>query len=92
MVLITINKFLFYKTRSPAPFLLHGFLREYQQIGVDWFINLYKNHLNGILADETGLGKTVQTVAYMAHLAVQEGMLLFKDALTCDGRHFCSVF
>ncbi|KAM7416308.1 hypothetical protein PAMA_018395 [Pampus argenteus] len=61
-------------TRSPAPFLLHGSLREYQQIGVDWLGNLYKKQLNGILADETGLGKTVQTVAYMAHLAGQEGI------------------
>lgn len=39
-------------------------------------VKLYKKHLNGILADETGLGKTVQTVAYMAHLAGQEGMFL----------------
>ncbi|XP_054630256.1 E1A-binding protein p400 isoform X3 [Dunckerocampus dactyliophorus] len=61
-------------TRSTAPFLLHGSLREYQQIGVDWLVKLYKKHLNGILADETGLGKTVQTVAYMAHLAGQEGV------------------
>ncbi|XP_060893624.1 E1A-binding protein p400 isoform X6 [Labrus mixtus] len=61
-------------TRSPAPILLHGSLREYQQIGVDWLVNLNKKHLNGILADETGLGKTVQTVAYMAHLAGQEGI------------------
>ncbi|KAM6943691.1 E1A-binding protein p400 isoform 1-T1 [Lycodopsis pacificus] len=61
-------------TRSPAPFLLHGSLREYQQIGVDWLVNLHKKHLNGILADETGLGKTVQTVAYMAQLAGQEGI------------------
>ncbi|XP_059192801.1 E1A-binding protein p400 [Centropristis striata] len=60
--------------RSPAPFLLHGSLREYQQIGVDWLVNLHKKHLNGILADETGLGKTVQTVAYMAQLAGQEGI------------------
>uniref|UniRef100_A0A672JLC9 E1A binding protein p400 n=1 Tax=Salarias fasciatus TaxID=181472 RepID=A0A672JLC9_SALFA len=61
-------------TRSPAPALLHGSLREYQQIGVDWLVNLHKKHLNGILADETGLGKTVQTVAYMAQLAGQEGI------------------
>ncbi|XP_061762916.1 E1A-binding protein p400 isoform X1 [Nerophis ophidion] len=59
---------------NPAPFLLHGSLREYQQIGVDWLVKLYKKHLNGILADETGLGKTVQTVAYMAHLAGQMGV------------------
>ena len=49
---------------------------------MDWLVNLRKKHLNGILADETGLGKTVQTVAYMAHLAGQEGMLQLEDA--CD--------
>lgn len=41
-------------------------------------MNLYKKKLNGILADESGLGKTVQTVAYMAHLAGQEGTFLFR--------------
>ncbi|XP_045082910.1 E1A-binding protein p400-like isoform X6 [Coregonus clupeaformis] len=60
--------------RSQAPFLLHGSLRDYQQIGVDWLASLHKKHLNGILADETALGKTVQTVAYLAHLACQEGI------------------
>lgn len=43
---------------------------------MDWLVNLHKKNLNGILADETGLGKTVQTVAYMAHLAGQEGQLI----------------
>ncbi|XP_041084686.1 E1A-binding protein p400-like, partial [Polyodon spathula] len=59
--------------RNTAPFLLHGNLREYQQIGVDWLASLYKKHLNGILADETGLGKTVQSAAFLAHLACKEG-------------------
>lgn len=48
---------------------------------MDWLVNLHKKRLNGILADETGLGKTVQTVAYLAHLAGQEGMWHFKVAV-----------
>ena len=52
---------------------------------MDWLVNLHKKHLNGILADETGLGKTVQTVAYMAQLAGQEGMpLLYMIFLTVN--------
>ncbi|XP_043921504.1 E1A-binding protein p400 isoform X2 [Protopterus annectens] len=55
------------------PRLLHGTLREYQQIGVDWLLKLYKKNLNGILADEAGLGKTVQIISFLAGLAASEG-------------------
>jgi ATP-dependent DNA helicase len=37
-----------------------GSLRDYQLKGVKWLISLYQNGLNGILADQMGLGKTVQ--------------------------------
>ncbi|KAM4707662.1 E1A-binding protein p400 [Discoglossus pictus] len=57
---------------SPPP-LLHGSLREYQQIGLDWLAKQYKKNLNGILADENGLGKNVQVIALLAHLASNEG-------------------
>ncbi|XP_029475223.1 E1A-binding protein p400 isoform X3 [Rhinatrema bivittatum] len=56
-----------------VPSLLHGALREYQQIGLDWLAKQYKKNLNGILADETGLGKNVQVIALLAHLACNEG-------------------
>uniref|UniRef100_A0A3P8W821 Helicase ATP-binding domain-containing protein n=1 Tax=Cynoglossus semilaevis TaxID=244447 RepID=A0A3P8W821_CYNSE len=58
---------------TPIPFLLHGTLREYQHIGLDWLVTMYEKKLNGILADEMGLGKTIQTIALLAHLACNWG-------------------
>ncbi|XP_072524231.1 uncharacterized protein srcap isoform X2 [Salminus brasiliensis] len=61
------------KVKTPIPFLLHGNLREYQHIGLDWLVTMYEKKLNGILADEMGLGKTIQTIALLAHLACEKG-------------------
>jgi helicase SWR1 len=44
------------QAQTKIPFLLHGQLREYQHIGLDWLASLYDNNTNGILADEMGLG------------------------------------
>ncbi|XP_069788608.1 E1A-binding protein p400 isoform X3 [Narcine bancroftii] len=60
--------------RNTAPFLLHGTLREYQQIGIDWLAGLHRRKLNGILADDSRLGKTVQIIGFLAHLASNEGI------------------
>uniref|UniRef100_A0A3Q3F0P3 Snf2-related CREBBP activator protein n=1 Tax=Labrus bergylta TaxID=56723 RepID=A0A3Q3F0P3_9LABR len=65
--------FFFLKVKTPIPFLLHGTLREYQHIGLDWLVTMYEKKLNGILADEMGLGKTIQTIALLAHLACEKG-------------------
>eukprot|EP00069_Balaena_mysticetus_P010142 bmy_20537T0 len=56
-----------------APALLYGALRDYQKIGLEWLARLYRKSLNGVLADEAGLGKTVQIIAFFAHLACNEG-------------------
>lgn len=43
-----------------VPFLLKLTLREYQHIGLDWLVTIYKKRLNGILADEVRVwGHTV---------------------------------
>ncbi|XP_066459526.1 E1A-binding protein p400-like isoform X3 [Eleutherodactylus coqui] len=60
--------------RTSPPPLLHGKLRDYQMIGLDWLARQYKKNLNGILADESGLGKNVQVIALLAHLASSEGV------------------
>lgn len=41
-------------------------LKPHQIVGVNWLLLLEKLHLNGVLADAMGLGKTVQTIAYLA--------------------------
>lgn len=43
--------------------LINGELRDYQLKGVRWLISLWNNGLNGILADQMGLGKTVRADA-----------------------------
>ena len=43
-------------------------LRDYQVEGVKWLISLWSNGLDGILADEEGLGKTVQTIGLLSYL------------------------
>lgn len=37
-------------------------------IGLNWLISLYEIGINGILADQMGLGKTIQTIAFLAFL------------------------
>lgn len=47
-------------TERELPLVTGGELRSYQLKGVRWLVSLYQNGLNGILADQMGLGKTVQ--------------------------------
>lgn len=59
------------KNKSSIETLCPGFqgsLRDYQLKGVKWLISLFQNGLNGILADQMGLGKTVQTIAFLCHI------------------------
>ncbi|KAL5106891.1 hypothetical protein TcWFU_005968 [Taenia crassiceps] len=47
---------------------VHAELRPYQQEGVNWLLFLRHYGLNGILADDLGLGKTLQTIcALVSH-------------------------
>ncbi|PNS91785.2 hypothetical protein POPTR_019G129900v4 [Populus trichocarpa] len=54
--------------RELVPLLTGGRLKSYQIKGVKWLISLWTNGLNGILADQMGLGKTIQTIGFLAHL------------------------
>ena len=57
------------KEQVPQPKLLvGGELRKYQKDGLNWLVSLYNNDLHGVLADQMGLGKTVQTISLFCHL------------------------
>ncbi|CAN8277631.1 unnamed protein product [Cochlearia groenlandica] len=51
-----------------VPLLTGGKLKTYQLKGVKWLMSLWQNGLNGILADQMGLGKTIQTIGFLSHL------------------------
>ena len=53
----------------PAPASFRGELRPYQERGLTWLSFLGDLGLGGILADDMGLGKSVMTLALLAHEA-----------------------
>ncbi|RJQ35659.1 hypothetical protein C4568_00515 [Candidatus Parcubacteria bacterium] len=56
------------RIRIPAPF--KDVLRDYQKDGVEWMTFLRRYRFGGILADDMGTGKTLQTLATLsAHRA-----------------------
>ncbi|KAL3531703.1 hypothetical protein ACH5RR_005224 [Cinchona calisaya] len=57
-----------------TPELFKGFLKEYQLKDLQWLVNCYEQGLNGIVADELCLGKTIQAMAFLAHLAEEKNI------------------
>ena len=45
-----------------------GTLKDYQMVGLNWLISLHELGINGILADQMGLGKTIQAISFLAFL------------------------
>ena len=49
-------------------------LRDYQLIGVNWMNSLYESRLGCVLADDSGLGKTVQTIGFLTHIVTSHSV------------------
>ncbi|XP_063949276.1 probable ATP-dependent DNA helicase CHR719 isoform X2 [Daucus carota subsp. sativus] len=54
-------------TEQPS-MLLGGELSAYHLEGLEWMLNLFNKNLSGILANEMGLDKTIQTISLIAYL------------------------
>ncbi|GAE35400.1 DEAD/DEAH box helicase [Halalkalibacter akibai] len=55
-------------TLISVPDELTGTLRPYQLEGVSWLAHLRRTGFGGCLADDMGLGKSIQTIAYMLYV------------------------
>jgi SNF2 family DNA or RNA helicase len=51
----------------PVPEGLHATLRAYQHEGYRWLQFLLAHNVGGILADDMGLGKSIQAIAHLLH-------------------------
>ncbi|WP_088103602.1 DEAD/DEAH box helicase [Halalkalibacter urbisdiaboli] len=50
------------------PKRFHGELRPYQHEGVSWLAHLRRTGFGGCLADDMGLGKSIQTIVYILYV------------------------
>ena len=66
--------------------MIEGELRQYQLKGVKWLISLYQNGLNGILADQMGLGKTARPGALGAAFGAMHVLSCYSQCLHCGSR------
>ncbi|WP_144559292.1 DEAD/DEAH box helicase [Shouchella miscanthi] len=54
------------------PSTLEGDLRTYQQQGFSWLVHLRQIGFGGCLADDMGLGKSIQTITYILYVLEQQ--------------------
>ena len=73
-----LNENIIYQPKS----LIGGTLTEHQITGLNWMIDLHACEANGILADQMGLGKTIQALALLGYL---------KDIKKVKGPHIIIV-
>lgn len=52
----------------PLPIGLRAELYEHQKEGFNWLCTLYQNKKGGLLADDMGIGKTIQVLTFLLHL------------------------
>ncbi|KAJ2450249.1 hypothetical protein EV183_004407 [Coemansia sp. RSA 2336] len=62
---------------TQPPFVAGGCLKEYQMAGAQWLFQRWRQRQSAVLADEMGMGKTIQTIAFLLmvfHMSVEPGL------------------
>jgi SNF2 family DNA or RNA helicase len=61
--------------RIRLPFSIYQKLYQHQRIGIQWMASLHRNTIKGgILADDMGMGKTMQTLVYLGSMMRAESI------------------
>ncbi len=55
-----------YKHDKQIPESIKSLLKDHQKEGVDWIINMFDNDFGCLLADEMGVGKTLQAITVLS--------------------------
>jgi SWI/SNF-related matrix-associated actin-dependent regulator of chromatin subfamily A-like protein 1 len=69
------------RTKTVSDLKIKGLKKEpydYQKIGVEFFIN---NNGRAILADQPGVGKTLQALAYIVHAKLQKSLVVCPSSV-----------
>lgn len=51
-------------------------LKPYQSDGIRWMMSLYEHHLGGVLGDDMGLGKSLESIAFISLLKEAKPILI----------------
>lgn len=73
-----------------VPIEIKADLRQYQKDGVSWLAFLAKYQLHGILCDDMGLGKSLQTICIVGS-KIHERKTRFKETGSVDAAHLPSL-
>ena len=64
------------KASYEIPSVLKANLREYQENGFKWLRTLYNYHLGGVLADDMGIGKTLEIISLISSMEENTKVLI----------------
>ena len=78
----------------PLPPSMKKFARPYQKIGYNWFRFLYENRLGACLADDIGLGKTLQAIGLMesVHSKIKKVLIICPVSLLINWKNEIEKF
>ncbi|KAJ1739426.1 hypothetical protein LPJ68_004698 [Coemansia sp. RSA 1086] len=71
---------------AQPPFVAGGLMKEYQMAGAQWLLQRWRQRQSAVLADEMGMGKTIQTIAFLLmvfHMSVDPALSI-TDAIASN--------